>query len=291
MRSVSPISEKPPKDSPSKRKRSISDPTVHQFAPHLREEIAGEGSYTDAQLAGARSPRSFVAEKLGDLKLTGTTLSVIRFCGGADGVNGDRAKRNKKVKFSGKKDNGVGEEQDGKAGESLKAQPKQRRLRSPPPPGDEEVRSEIEETPEPPRASSQSPSPSLQSTINVIPAELPTAAAPADSSAFHHSGSPSPMPAPQQYFDESEGREFADALDPDDDGTGINGVGYKPTPAMAWQRSQKRKQQIQEWRARETKEARQRRLERRHKTAIAAGGDGGARGGADDVRRTVRFAV
>lgn len=51
--------------------------------------------------------------------------------------------------------------------------------------------------------------------------------------------------------------------DPDDDGYGINGIGFKPTAAMAWARSQRRKQQLSEYKSREAKEARQRRSERR----------------------------
>jgi hypothetical protein len=51
--------------------------------------------------------------------------------------------------------------------------------------------------------------------------------------------------------------------DPSDDGYGINGIGFRPTPAIAWARSQKRKQQLADYRNREAKEARQRRRERR----------------------------
>jgi hypothetical protein len=51
--------------------------------------------------------------------------------------------------------------------------------------------------------------------------------------------------------------------DPNDDGYGINGIGFKPTPAIAWARSQKRKQQLADYRNREAREARQRRSERR----------------------------
>jgi len=51
--------------------------------------------------------------------------------------------------------------------------------------------------------------------------------------------------------------------DPSDDGYGINGVGFRPTPAIAWARSQKRKQQLADYRNREAREARQRRIERR----------------------------
>lgn len=51
--------------------------------------------------------------------------------------------------------------------------------------------------------------------------------------------------------------------DPNDDGYGINGIGFKPTPAIAWARSQKRKQQLADYKNREAREARQRRNERR----------------------------
>lgn len=55
-----------------------------------------------------------------------------------------------------------------------------------------------------------------------------------------------------------------DPSDPTDDGYGINGVGFKPTAAMAWARSQKRQKQVSEWKTREAREARERRRERRN---------------------------
>ncbi|KAL4871007.1 hypothetical protein BDV12DRAFT_184113 [Aspergillus spectabilis] len=51
--------------------------------------------------------------------------------------------------------------------------------------------------------------------------------------------------------------------DPEDDGYGINGIGFKPTAAIAWARSQKRQKQVAEWKHREAREARERRRERR----------------------------
>ncbi|EGC42315.1 conserved hypothetical protein [Histoplasma capsulatum var. duboisii H88] len=51
--------------------------------------------------------------------------------------------------------------------------------------------------------------------------------------------------------------------DPNDDGYGINGVGFKPTAAVAWDRSQRRQKQVAEWKSREAKEARERRKSRR----------------------------
>ncbi|KAJ1325887.1 nucleolar protein 56 [Microdochium nivale] len=54
-----------------------------------------------------------------------------------------------------------------------------------------------------------------------------------------------------------------DPEDKDDDGTGINGIGFKPSAAVAHQRAQKRRQQLAEYRKREEGEARARRNQRR----------------------------
>ncbi|KAI6083411.1 hypothetical protein F4821DRAFT_244803 [Hypoxylon rubiginosum] len=54
-----------------------------------------------------------------------------------------------------------------------------------------------------------------------------------------------------------------DPEDKDDDGTGINGIGFKPTAAIAYARAQKRKQQLAEYRKREESEARAKRNQRR----------------------------
>lgn len=51
--------------------------------------------------------------------------------------------------------------------------------------------------------------------------------------------------------------------DPNDDGYGINGIGFKPTVAVAWARSRRRQQQVADWKSREAREARDRRRERR----------------------------
>ncbi|KIW33111.1 uncharacterized protein PV07_04603 [Cladophialophora immunda] len=54
-----------------------------------------------------------------------------------------------------------------------------------------------------------------------------------------------------------------DPSDPSDDGYGINGIGFKPSAAVAWSRSQRRKQQLSDYKNREAREARQQRSERR----------------------------
>ncbi|KAM3516162.1 hypothetical protein MY11210_000184 [Beauveria gryllotalpidicola] len=62
-----------------------------------------------------------------------------------------------------------------------------------------------------------------------------------------------------------------DPDDKDDDGTGINGIGFRPTPAMAHARSLKRRQQITEYRKREESEARARRNQRRREGEVPSG--------------------
>ncbi|KAK8038288.1 hypothetical protein PG994_015055 [Apiospora phragmitis] len=54
-----------------------------------------------------------------------------------------------------------------------------------------------------------------------------------------------------------------DAEDKDDDGTGLNGIGFKPTAAVAYARAQKRRQQLSEYKKREESEARARRNQKR----------------------------
>ena len=53
--------------------------------------------------------------------------------------------------------------------------------------------------------------------------------------------------------------------DPTDDGYGINGVGFVPTPAIANARAERRKRQVADWKNREAKEARQKRSDRRRR--------------------------
>lgn len=51
--------------------------------------------------------------------------------------------------------------------------------------------------------------------------------------------------------------------DPSDDGYGINGIGFKPTAAIAWARTEKRRRQVADWKNREARDARERRREKR----------------------------
>ncbi|MCJ1250045.1 hypothetical protein MMC30_007271 [Trapelia coarctata] len=96
-------------------------------------------------------------------------------------------------------------------------------------------------------------SPSPARTISPLPrrklspplSSSPRSRSPPTPTFFHGSRSPSP----------------SDTIDIQN--LGLNGIGYKPTPAMAYARSQRRKQQVADWKAREAKEARQRRIESR----------------------------
>jgi hypothetical protein len=81
-----------------------------------------------------------------------------------------------------------------------------------------------------------------------------------------------------------------DPDDSDDDGTGINGIGFKPTPAIAYARTVRRKQQLAEYRKREEREARAKRSQRRRgspTSSLPALVD--MKGKAKAERRRVRF--
>lgn len=87
--------------------------------------------------------------------------------------------------------------------------------------------------------------------------------------------------------DEITGYEIDSALG--DDGEGINGIGFRPTAAVAYARKQKRKQQVNEWKTREAREARQKRFERR-RGAAAEAASRDLEGEAGETKRLVRFA-
>ena len=56
-----------------------------------------------------------------------------------------------------------------------------------------------------------------------------------------------------------------DPQDPADDGEGINGVGFSPTPAIAYARTQRWRKQLNLWKERESREARAKRGELRRR--------------------------
>ncbi|PSN62478.1 hypothetical protein BS50DRAFT_577380 [Corynespora cassiicola Philippines] len=112
--------------------------------------------------------------------------------------------------------------------------------------------------------------------------------------------SPSPPLSELTWQDDEITGHLADpSKDPEDDGTGLNGIGFKPTPAIAYARAQKRRQQLMEWRTREAREARAKRTERRRRgvggsasreTTVEREMPSTAKG-TDAIRRSVKFAV
>lgn len=85
-------------------------------------------------------------------------------------------------------------------------------------------------------------------------------------------GSPPPSsPAKELWWSDTEITGH-DPKDPSDDGYGINGVGFQPTPAIANARAERRKKQLAEWKNREAKEARQRRSDKRKRRDAGAVG-------------------
>ncbi|KAL5120348.1 hypothetical protein ACEQ8H_001638 [Pleosporales sp. CAS-2024a] len=109
--------------------------------------------------------------------------------------------------------------------------------------------------------------------------------------------SPSPPPPPSALtWQDSEitGHLVDPTTDPEDDGTGLNGIGFKPTAAIAYARSQKRRQQLNDWRARETREARAKRHDRRRRGAASREATVERELSPKKIelsRRTVKFAV
>ncbi|KAJ4384454.1 hypothetical protein N0V86_000053 [Didymella sp. IMI 355093] len=109
---------------------------------------------------------------------------------------------------------------------------------------------------------------SPQTSFSSQTSEASTPTNPSPSKLLPRSATPPPSALTWQN-DEITGHLTGPANDPDDDGTGLNGIGFKPTPAIAYQRAQRRKQQLQEWKARETREARAKRSQRRNRGVSA----------------------
>ena len=90
---------------------------------------------------------------------------------------------------------------------------------------------------------------------------------------------------------EITGHILSSTLDtPDDDGYGLHGIGFKPSPQLALARQMRRRQQVMEWRAREAREARMARWRKRDGTGNASGVEGVTEVGGGEMKRVVRFA-
>lgn len=234
---------------------------------------------------GASSPRTTVAKKLGELNLQRPSLGgvpVLRF-----GGKGEERER-KKIRLEGFEDiSGPSTPshnytEDGASGDgfsprragggitwhhSLSFREK----------SEEDRVMEIPETPQPPAPSSHRGSPPPPAVSPSKPSSILPA------TTFQPPNSSSSPPSNEMTWQDSEITGHL-ALDPDDDGYGVNGIGFRPTPAMAHARSQRRRQQIVEWKNRESREARSRRAEERRRGMKVGGG--GAEG---EKGRAVRF--
>ena len=112
---------------------------------------------------------------------------------------------------------------------------------------------------------------SLTPSLNLsLTSSAPSTEAGLESKKKHQRVSRTRSPSPtSSVHDDSDlvwtAREITghDPTDPADDGCGMNGIGFRPTPSTAQARAQKRRQQLADWRSREAKDARQRRFDRR----------------------------
>ena len=119
-------------------------------------------------------------------------------------------------------------------------------------PHDRPAQLEVPETPRLRPVTSPTPPPSAKTSLESKPI------------------TPLPSPTPNLWWDDSEITGH-DPKDPNDDGYGINGIGFLPTPAIANARLERRKKQVAEWKNREAKEARQKRSDRRRRRDAEAG--------------------
>lgn len=138
----------------------------------------------------------------------------------------------------------------------------------------------------------------IQDKPSVTPLEIPETprlrpvSSPTPPSSAKKSRSPPPLSPTLWWHDEEITGH--DPSDPTDDGYGINGVGFLPTPAIANARAERRKKQVAEWKNREAREARQKRGDRRRRRDLGPGSSGnGTSHGSTGVRanesRKVRF--
>ena len=104
----------------------------------------------------------------------------------------------------------------------------------------------------------------------------------------------SSLPIQNKHPSHQPPQKLSRAVSPPPEAYGLNGIGFRPTPALAYARAQTRKKQVAGWKSREAREARQRRSERRGQgggIGLGSGGgnDGGGMEAMQEQRRRVRF--
>lgn len=290
---VMPLPAPLPSDTSPKRKRAISDPStpIIPFAPQLGFDPTPVRTPSPAASASTLlhsehrskstpdSPRTLVAHKFESLQIRPA------FVFGAKGVARQEKKRARGAELI----------NDSKlaslaaTGQNISDVEIPETPQLPPRPSSsplEQSKKDIQ-TPQPDwRASPRPKNAKLMFRRVASPARNSAEARTSESEASQQASAPSAVDLSDLVWHDYEitGHLVDPMTDPEDDGYGINGIGFRPTPAIAWYRSQKRRQQIVEWRAREAREARQQRARSRARGKEARGGI------AKDVRRVVRFA-
>ncbi|KAJ9647097.1 hypothetical protein H2199_002083 [Coniosporium tulheliwenetii] len=171
---------------------------------------------------------------------------------------------------------------------SLKSRPARRRIASPPPPSTLPASTAFSTT----TTTITAPRPETDSSAPPTLPPPPTSTNSSPASQTSETSQTSSLDPTSLTWHDSEitGHLIDPRLEPDDDGTGLNGIGFKPTPALAYARAQRRRQQVLEWRAREAREARRGRSERRNRHAGPLGeGGSGRTGSTERAGRVVRF--
>ncbi|KAF2033243.1 hypothetical protein EK21DRAFT_59074 [Setomelanomma holmii] len=253
-----------------KRKREQAPPIPLLNTAFRSASTPPQGS--PAPTSGADSPRDVVADQLRGMNLTATSAIPMSPLTPTDDVIRKKPKLDEMRIDSGTlldKQGSEGQTKPTKTGKSLDDSASLRRVN---------YSREIPETPQSqPRiltdiasfaqptafVSSPAPEPSQQSIKMNQKAHAHNRSS---SQPRPLNRSPSPPLSALTWRDSEITGHLADpSTNPDDDGTGLNGIGFKPTPAIAYARSQKRRQQLNEWKARETREARAKRHDRRRR--------------------------
>ncbi|PVH92665.1 hypothetical protein DM02DRAFT_619800 [Periconia macrospinosa] len=273
-----------------KRKRDQPPPPL---LPHINTTLRTASTPPRANSPVPDSPRNAVADQLQNMTLTNPSAIPMSPLSPADDIVRKKPKLEDKIRVD-----------SGTSLDEHLAEAKSRAHQDGPKYSEEAIvvntlpvrRKEIPETPEaqqprilydarptftlPPTASIQTLSSHQSGTVNRI-SKVPGRTA----QSHRRNKSPSPPLSPLTWQDNEITGHLADpAKDPDDDGTGLNGIGFRPTPAMAYARAQRRRQQVLDWKAREAREARAKRSERRRR------GVGGASSREATVEREIRIA-
>ena len=286
----------PPSDPSPKRKRSNSSADLQvntQLQTHIDEAT---------EAAAVSSPRTKVAEKFRDLELR-QPIQQPTYSQGTAKKHVARRKRIKREELLKTADFPQRDDDDGVV---IQETP-QPSFSSPSPDDDPFTNNnpEVAETPDcyPPRSSSPTPlrkapdplppdstSVFVPRTERLLSPPPPHSSTLLSASSNLSPGSCSPLPSARELSPNQAALTWQESeitghlLDPSsgDDGEGINGVGFRPTPAIAYARQQRRRQQVSEWKAREAKEERRKRIERRRGNVPLSKGD-------VLMRRSVRF--